>query len=309
MAAFGMGQVMKQYDIWGISFSQLRAFIVTADYESITKAASAMMMTQSALSKNIKALESELGLVLFARDKGKLKLSPAGKVFRDEAAGICATLERAVERAHAAQAVVPRRVIIAVPDSMSYGETIGRAIESYAERHEGFSFGVEYCNFRDIPKLIETKRVDLAITPLFDERLYDSDGFSSAVLERFPLRAFMQPANPLSEKEFLTCEDLGGKPLIAISEANSPLYEQNVITPIGIMGGFRPRVEYLASNPRSVAASATSSQDIFIADKYYEAQGFVSVEIVDTKSGILLVWHSDADALVRDLAAHVVESW
>jgi DNA-binding transcriptional LysR family regulator len=60
--------------------SQLRAFRVVAETLNFTRAAERLYLTQSAVSHQIKALETDLGEPLFIRAKRGVKLSQAGKV-------------------------------------------------------------------------------------------------------------------------------------------------------------------------------------------------------------------------------------
>lgn len=46
---------------------QLECFIAVAEHGHITRAAQSLFMTQPALSSQIRALESEIGLPLFSR--------------------------------------------------------------------------------------------------------------------------------------------------------------------------------------------------------------------------------------------------
>lgn len=58
---------------------QIQCFFKVVEYGSFTAAASALYMTQPALSKRITALENELNIVLFDRDKSKqIQLTKAG---------------------------------------------------------------------------------------------------------------------------------------------------------------------------------------------------------------------------------------
>jgi LysR family transcriptional regulator, cyn operon transcriptional activator len=59
---------------------QLRTFRVVAETLNFTRAAERLHLTQSAVSHQIKALETELGEPLFIRAKRGVKLSEAGKV-------------------------------------------------------------------------------------------------------------------------------------------------------------------------------------------------------------------------------------
>src|SRR5260370_10764591 len=57
----------------------LRSFEAAARYESFTRAAEELHVTQSAVSQQVRALETELGVKLFARERQRLKITPAGR--------------------------------------------------------------------------------------------------------------------------------------------------------------------------------------------------------------------------------------
>lgn len=61
-----------------MDFNQLRYFQTVARCESMTKAAEELHITQSALSKVIARLESELGVQLFVREHKRLMLNENG---------------------------------------------------------------------------------------------------------------------------------------------------------------------------------------------------------------------------------------
>ena len=58
---------------------QLRAFIAVARTGNMTRAAEHLHVTQSAVSKQLKALEEEFGAPLFERSAAGMTLSAAGK--------------------------------------------------------------------------------------------------------------------------------------------------------------------------------------------------------------------------------------
>ncbi len=59
-------------------WNRARAFLVTAEEGSLSAAARAMEMTQPTLSRQVAALEEELGVALFERLKGGLTLTQSG---------------------------------------------------------------------------------------------------------------------------------------------------------------------------------------------------------------------------------------
>jgi LysR family transcriptional regulator, glycine cleavage system transcriptional activator len=61
------------------SLNALKAFEAAARHESFTKAADELSVTQGAVSHQVKALEAELGLRLFNRERQRLVITDAGR--------------------------------------------------------------------------------------------------------------------------------------------------------------------------------------------------------------------------------------
>jgi LysR family glycine cleavage system transcriptional activator len=80
----------------------LKAFEAAARYESFTRAAEELCVTQGAVSHQVKALEAELGLKLFNRERQRLVITEAGRAYlevvRDALDRIAAGTERLLQR-------------------------------------------------------------------------------------------------------------------------------------------------------------------------------------------------------------------
>ena len=59
-------------------FYALKAFEAAARHESFTRAAEELFVTQGAVSHQVKALETELGVKLFNRERQRLVITEAG---------------------------------------------------------------------------------------------------------------------------------------------------------------------------------------------------------------------------------------
>jgi DNA-binding transcriptional LysR family regulator len=80
-----------------MTLQQLRYFLAAADKGSFSAAAQSLLMAQPSLSDQIRRLESELGVALFARAGRKLALTEAGRMLRPHAERTLAAAEEAVE--------------------------------------------------------------------------------------------------------------------------------------------------------------------------------------------------------------------
>ncbi|MDH4564547.1 MULTISPECIES: LysR family transcriptional regulator [unclassified Pseudomonas] len=97
----------------------LHYFLVVAEELSFSRAASRVHIEPSPLSRAIKELESELGVRLFLRTKGRLHLTWAGEVFREEACRMLSFMEGAQARVHAAEKGYRGRLRIGLTDSLA----------------------------------------------------------------------------------------------------------------------------------------------------------------------------------------------
>lgn len=80
------------------SLSALKAFLAAAKYGSFTDGALALCLSQAAVSKQVRELESLLGLALFRRTGRVVVLTPDGLAFRDAALLSFSNLAQATER-------------------------------------------------------------------------------------------------------------------------------------------------------------------------------------------------------------------
>ncbi|GAA6121168.1 LysR family transcriptional regulator [Acidovorax sp. FG27] len=73
----------------------LRAFCTVARFGGISRAAEALHLTQSAVSKQVQELERWVGIDLFERSRKRLSLTPAGERYEKAVSALLARLEAA----------------------------------------------------------------------------------------------------------------------------------------------------------------------------------------------------------------------
>jgi DNA-binding transcriptional LysR family regulator len=85
-----------------VELRQLRYFVAVAEELHFGRAAERLHMSQSPLSRAIRELERELGLVLFVRTTRRVELTPAGSALLERARRALADIDAAVDDARRA---------------------------------------------------------------------------------------------------------------------------------------------------------------------------------------------------------------
>lgn len=117
----------------------LKAFEAAARHESFTRAAEELCVTQGAVSHQVKALEAELGIKLFLRERQRLVITEAGReylvVLRDAFDRIGVGTERLVQRQSAG--------VITVSTSPDFAaKWLVNRLGRFAETHPGLDLRV-----------------------------------------------------------------------------------------------------------------------------------------------------------------------
>lgn len=189
----------------------LRYFTAVADALSFTKAAQTLRTAQPSLSQQIRDLEHEIGTPLLIRDKRNVALTPAGRVFLDEARLVLAQAERAKtlarrasesERQNLTIGFVPAAEVKIFPQALTmlrgqYPET-RIALQSLTtfEQHQALLAG----------------EIDIGfLRPPVDDSQLDCE-----VILREPLVAMMPASHPAAAKDIVPLRDLADTPFLRI---------------------------------------------------------------------------------------------
>jgi LysR family nitrogen assimilation transcriptional regulator len=102
-----------------MEFRQLKYFVAVADAGSLSAAARKVLIAQSALSKQMSALEAELGVTLFHRGNSGIAINEAGQVFYEYALGILKQMRDAKAAVLPGHGVLTGSIVVALPQSVS----------------------------------------------------------------------------------------------------------------------------------------------------------------------------------------------
>lgn len=117
-----------------MELSQLRYVVALAETRNFTRAAERCHVVQSALSHQIKAIEKELGTVLFARNSRRVEVTAAGQRFLVHAREALAAIEKAETEATAGYVTGQLRLgLIPTIMSLDVPELLGKYHRTYPE--------------------------------------------------------------------------------------------------------------------------------------------------------------------------------
>ncbi|NLU83651.1 LysR family transcriptional regulator [Rhodococcus sp. HNM0569] len=139
----------------------LRWFLVLAEYEHVTDAAAVVSVGQPTLSRAIGRLERELGVALFDRVHGRVRLNKYGEVFRAHAVRAVGELDSASERI--ASLVDPSTGTVVLGFTQSYGTwLVPELVAGYKELAPGVDFELHSDAADRVVDDLRHDRVDIA---------------------------------------------------------------------------------------------------------------------------------------------------
>jgi LysR family nitrogen assimilation transcriptional regulator len=166
-----------------LEMKQLVAVVTVAEVESVTRAAQLLHLVQPAVTRQIKTLEEELGVVLFDRTRNGMVLTSAGEVFLAHARRALQELERARSELTPARGEVTGLVSVGVLESL-LDLIVPALVDSVTEKLPGVKLQLLSGVSRHLKEWLDDGLVDVAllynvadttsmrVQPLLDELLW-----------------------------------------------------------------------------------------------------------------------------------------
>ena len=195
---------------------RLKYFIRLAETLNFTKAASDCFIVQTAMSRQIAALENELGVVLFKRDTHSVQLTPAGQEFYWHAIKIVGNFEHALERIQQVSQKEDRSLRIGIGPYEQF--LLAPVLKKFVRRHPDVVLLLEQYNYEKLAKgFMEGAYDALVCINHCAERV---KGCSKVCVYNGPWGVICGSQSELYSRESITPEDLRGQVLVNMSEYN-----------------------------------------------------------------------------------------
>ena len=285
---------MHHIDIRNISIGQLQCFVYTVEFNSFTKAARQLHITQSAVSKSILAMETMLGLQLFIRTGNQIRPTPAGRYLYDHLSDVGQDIEKILYEAAVIQTGMSKNIRISCLDTHKPDAVLLPMVNRFSKRYPDIKIAVETMQAQDIRSMLINGETDLAFTVLYDIDLLGEE-YASVVVAESPHYAYMLKSNPLAERKELRVEDLKQFSFLSISPLKTPSYSA-AIEQLCAEKGFRPDITYFTQSAASLTFNLSTERDVFIADRFFkdfDNPMIVAVPLKDTTSGLVMGYKKD----------------
>ena len=183
-----------------MTLQQIMYFQRVARSGSFTKAARACFVSQTAISRQICALEEELHVTLLERDTAHVKLTLAGEYFFQQVNELTAQLEEVVTRT---QTILEQHAI-------------SQLLRQDHSLHPEVQLSTVAGSRQQLVSQLVDRKIDLLVAMDFD--LPDLEGLNSIILQQVHATWLLPTGHPLAGAEKIAPQQLQGETLILTQE-------------------------------------------------------------------------------------------
>ena len=233
----------------------VKAFLAVAEDGSITAAARRLHLTQSALSRQIKALEDELGVALLERGAHSVSLTSAGEILVRDGQRWVRQAEEIADRVRAAS--MGEVVRLGYAPSLA-GSLLGPALERFSQLHPAVQVQLSDCSTSEMKAGLLSGDLDLILTV---PEQHDASGIVWEPVERRPWRVALGALHQLAKESQVSAHDLGHERWLMFRKDDYPDYWRRV-SEFSRKLGLRPKVVGEFDGFSSLATAVESGMGI-----------------------------------------------
>lgn len=224
----------------------LRYFVTVAEELHFGRAAQRLALTQPPLSLAIRALEDELGVRLFARNRRRVALTHAGSAFLGEARDILARAGEAVRLARAAERGEVGRLAIGFMSASVY-TLLPPVLREFAASHPRVRLELRELTLPQQMAALRRGDIHVGIVrpPVIDAEL------ESEVMLQEPLCVALPARHRLAALRRVRAAKLGDQPFVMFRREPG-LVLHDLVLGFCLQQGFTPRVAQEAAQTHAV---------------------------------------------------------
>jgi DNA-binding transcriptional LysR family regulator len=189
---------------------QLKHFIALAQQGSFVRAARVLHMTQPALSRSIKGLETDLGRLLFDRIGRRIELTPFGQKTLDRAQALIDDAAGLVGSGKGLQAEDTGRIRLGL--SSGPGAVLSAALLAhFAQRFPRLHLDIVRANTSTLAHMLRDRQVDALVADV--RALQPAPDLTVGEVQELEGGFLVRPGHPLSRRRQVTLKQVRDFPL------------------------------------------------------------------------------------------------
>jgi LysR family transcriptional activator of glutamate synthase operon len=269
-----------------MEIKQVQFFLAVVTSGSFSAAADELYITQSSISKQIIALEKELGVVFFDRSKRKIALTQAGETFLKHARKLNIDYLSMLAELSNAKAT-PNFSILAIPVIAQYGITTHLA--RFKNAYPKLNFTLDEREAASILPALNNHQYDLAF---IRDYTLDSEIYSSLKIAGDKLLVVVSENHRFAGRESVSLAELADENFIMFDKGTI-IHELTVDA--CRRAGFQPRIFYASLRVESILGLVSSNSGIALMMKkifdFHKPSDVVAIPLLETiESNLVLVW-------------------
>jgi DNA-binding transcriptional LysR family regulator len=279
----------------------LRYFAAVAAEGNLTRAAERLFVSQPALTKQIKQLESQLGMPLFTRSRAGMTLTPAGQALAKSTPAVLAEWDQALRETKAAVSRAARVLRVGFMSSAA-NEATQQIIAAFARRQPGWRVDLQQAAWSDPTAGLAGGDVDAALLRL---PFPGQDSVRVEVLLTEPRWVVLPVAHPLAARDQVSFDELWDEPFVAAPEETGWWRDYWLAT--GERQGHPIRIGYVTDQPDAWLAAIANGYGIALAPesaaRYYARPGLAYRPVTGvspSQAGVAWPTANDTDPVVQD---------
>lgn len=185
-------------------------FLAVARELNVTKAADALHLTQSTLSRQMIDLERQLGKQLFTRGKRRITLTDEGRFLRDRARAITSLIDATEASLKGSPAGLSGDLTIGCGETPAM-DTVARLLARYKQQHPRVVIHLHSGSADTVLNMLDAELADLAVViGLIKQERYETITLSRS--NRYGL--LVRSDSPLARQDAINIDQLKTLPLI-----------------------------------------------------------------------------------------------
>ena len=220
---------------------QLRHYVVLAEELHFRRAAARLHISQPPLSKQIAALEQELGCQLLERTRRRVALTPAGEAFLRDTRAVLAELDVAVSTARALDAGLAGVLRIGFVGSALLS-IVPAAVHAFSDGRPNVEVELSERSTVDALRLLRSGTIDVA---LVRPPMEPDAALRTELVLRERTIAAVPAGHPLARLRRIPLRRLASEPLVLFPRVQAPGFHDLLIGELAATGSS-PRVAQYA---------------------------------------------------------------